>query len=97
MAVPGVSIRVVDLITVIRPHIFMAPAGSYPSQGVMGISTIVIAGHLEPIFADGPRHDNVVDLPSGIVVEHVVCAPRRDDSFKCPCHADWIVIVNCCG
>src|SRR5207253_4276871 len=50
MGVPDVSIRVVDLVTIIGPHIFMSPAGSHPSQGVMGISTIIIAAHLEPIF-----------------------------------------------
>ena len=95
MGVPDVSIRVVDLVTIIGPHVFMAPAGAHLIEVVL-ISTIVIAGHLQAVFADGPRHDDVVDLPSGIMAEHVVCASSCGRAFEYACHADWIMIVNYC-
>ena len=59
----------------------------------MGISTIVIAGHLQPVFPDRPGHHDVVDLSSGIVIQHVVGARSCGHPFKSAGRADRVVIV----
>jgi hypothetical protein len=66
----------------------MAPAISEAS------TTIIVTGHLQPIFPDRPGHHNVIDLPSGAVIQHIVCAAGRTDTFESTRHADWIVIVK---
>ena len=70
----------------------MGPSGSHYVE-VVWVSTIVIAGHFQAVFPDGARHYDVVDLPRGIVIQYIVCASSCGHTFKCACHADWIMIV----
>ena len=70
----------------------MAPAGAHNTVNARG-PTVVIAGHLERILSNRTWHDDVVDLPRCIVIQHVVCASSRDHALERTRHADWIVVV----
>lgn len=70
----------------------MAPARAHNS--VPGRApAVVVPCHLQAVLSDRAWHDNVVDLPSGVVIQHVVSTARRDQAFEGPRYADRIVIV----
>ena len=70
----------------------MPPAGADNTVDARG-PAVVVAGHFERILSDRAWDDNVVDLTSGIVIQHVVCASSRNYTLERTRHSNWIVIV----
>jgi hypothetical protein len=70
----------------------MSPTRAH--RAVTGRATaIVISRHLEGVLADRTRYDNIIDLPAGIVIQDVICAPSGNHAFKRAGYPDWVVVV----
>ena len=91
-AIDDIPIWVGEFTPIKTPRIFETPSGPQPIGAES--SARIISSHLERIFTNRTRYNNVIYGPGCAVTEQIVCAAGRDGAFKNPSDAYRVVIIN---